>query len=160
MSKNALLGDQERYSVYVGAKVVICFEMCKGWADFFIGGCAFAFSVIWVVGTLRWSGLSGTRCFSGRLFLLFEERRTRHAVSLHWDLRCFSGGIVFVDVLEVLDATLSRFFSLATERVSFTLYRRNILRLYHSRMLELSVPTLGNTHCHCVLFLNVYSLWS
>ena len=29
--------DQERYSVYVGAKVVICFEMCKGWVDFFVG---------------------------------------------------------------------------------------------------------------------------
>ena len=75
-------------------------------------------------------------------------------------MRCFSGGIVFVDVLEVLDATLSRFFSLTTERASFTLYRRNILRLYHSRTLEPSVPTLGNTHCHCVLFLEVYSLRS
>ena len=36
MSKNALPSDQERYSVYVGAKVVICFEMCKGWVDFFM----------------------------------------------------------------------------------------------------------------------------
>ena len=45
--------DQERYSVYVGAKVVICFEMCKGWVDFFYRGCVFAFSVIWVVGTQR-----------------------------------------------------------------------------------------------------------
>ena len=24
--------------------------------------------------------------------------------SLHWDLRCFSGGIVFIDVLGILDA--------------------------------------------------------
>ena len=29
--------------------------------------------------------------------------------SLHWDLRCFSGGIVFIDVLGILDAALSRF---------------------------------------------------
>ena len=65
----------------------------------FFRGCVFAFSAFsgfWVVGgTLRWSGESGTRCFSG--------------------------GIVFIDVLGILDATLSRFFSLTTERVSFTL---------------------------------------
>ena len=67
-------------------------------------------------GTLRSSGLSGTRCFSG--------------------------GIVFIDVLGILDAALSRFFSLTTERVSSTLWRRNILRFYHSRTLEPSVPTL------------------
>ena len=55
-------------------------------------------------------------------------------VALVWRVwnALFSGGIVFVDVLEVLDATLSRFFSLTTERVSFTLCRRNILRLYYS----------------------------
>ncbi len=35
MSKNALPGDQERYSVYVDAKVVICFEVCKWWGIFF-----------------------------------------------------------------------------------------------------------------------------
>lgn len=64
-------------------------------ADFFLGGCAFAFLVIWVDGTLCSSGISGTRCFSG--------------------------GIVFVDIIEVLDASLFRFFSLTTERVSFTL---------------------------------------
>ena len=29
MSKNALPSDQERYSVYVVAKVVICFEVCN-----------------------------------------------------------------------------------------------------------------------------------
>lgn len=56
---------------------------------FLEGGCVFAFLVIWVDGTLRSSGISGTRCFSG--------------------------GVVFVDVLEVLDATLFRFFSLTIE---------------------------------------------
>ena len=40
--------------------------------------------------------------------------------SLHWDLRCFSGGIVFTDVLGILDAALYSFFSLTTERVSST----------------------------------------
>ena len=59
------------------------------WFYFFVG-CAFVFLVIWVDGTLRLSGISGTRCFSG--------------------------GIVFVDVLEVLDATLFRLFGLVVER--------------------------------------------
>ena len=98
---------------------------------------------------------------------MFEEQRTRHAVffalaqdfcyarhneqahsalayskkSLHWDLRCFSGGIVFIDVLRILDAALSRLFGLMTNRT-----------------LELSVPTLWNTHSRCVLFLTVYLL--
>ena len=46
---------------------MICFEVCKGWWNFFfIRGCVFAFSAFGVVGgTLRWSGLSGTWCFSG-----------------------------------------------------------------------------------------------
>ena len=61
--------------------------MCS--SRFFLGGCAFAFSVIWMDGTLRSSGISGTRCFSR--------------------------GIVFVDIIEVLDASLFRFFSLTIE---------------------------------------------
>lgn len=52
-------------------------------------GCVFAFLVIWMDGTLCSFGISGTRCFSG--------------------------GIVFVDVLEVLDATLSRLFGLVVD---------------------------------------------
>ena len=70
-------------------------------------------------------------------------------------MRCFSGGIVFVDVLEVLDATLSRFFSLTTERVSFTLYRRNILRLYYSLFADARAerPYIGEyTLSLCIVF--------
>jgi hypothetical protein len=48
---------------------------------------------------------------------------------------------VFVDILGVLVATLSRLFGLTTNRT-----------------LEPSVPTLRNTHCECVLFLTVYLL--
>ena len=48
---------------------------------------------------------------------------------------------VFVDILGVLVATLSRLFSLTT-----------------NRMLEPSVQTLRNTHCECVLFLIVFLL--
>ncbi len=47
----------------------------------------------------------------------------------------------FVDILGVLVATLSRLFSLTTNRT-----------------LEPSVPTLRNTHCECVLFLTVFLL--
>ena len=46
---------------------------------------------------------------------------------------------VFVDILGVLVAALSRLFGLATNRT-----------------LEPSVPTLRNTHCECVLFLAVF----
>ena len=70
-------------------------------------------------------------------------------------MRCFSGGIVFVDVLEVLDATLSRFFSLTTERVSFTLHRRNILRLYYSLFADARAerPYIGEyTLSLCIVF--------
>ena len=49
----------------------------------------------------------------------------------------------FVDILGVLVATLSRLFSLTTNRT-----------------LEPSVPTLWNTHCEWVLFLAVYFLRS
>jgi hypothetical protein len=48
---------------------------------------------------------------------------------------------VFVDILGVLVATLSRLFGLTTNRT-----------------LEPSVPTLRNTHCEWVLFLTVYLL--
>ena len=68
-------------------------------------------------------------------------RSTGHGMPFFFTLGLavlFWGGIVFGDVLGILDAALSRLFGLTTNRT-----------------LEPSVPTLWNTHCEWVLFLTV-----
>ena len=47
--------------------------------------------------------------YSGNIVIYYLSFRRSIAVSLYWDSRCFSGEIVFIDVLGILDAALSRF---------------------------------------------------
>ena len=48
-----LLNDQERYSVYVGAKIVIYFDYTIFFGEFFIGECVLTSCVEEISGTLQ-----------------------------------------------------------------------------------------------------------
>ena len=65
-----LLNDQERYSVYVGAKIVIYFDYTIFFGEFFIGECVLTSCVGETLRTLQLAGVRvavffGEGCLKG-----------------------------------------------------------------------------------------------